>query len=184
MCTAITYHTKEHYFGRNLDLEYSYAEQVVVTPRQYKFAFRQVGTVSSHYAMIGMAYVQDGYPLYYEATNEKGLSMAGLNFPDNAYYREEKTDKKIAISELQNAKTRGVLAIRLKDGDKLVSAILTTGKDELLLITRRGKALRYSEEKVRVMGRSSSGLKGIKLATYVARCIENELLMFYLPMMI
>ena len=75
------------------------------------------------------------------------------------------TIKKIAISELQNAKTRGVLAIRLKDGDKLVSAILTTGKDELLLITRRGKALRYSEEKVRVMGRSSSGLKGIKLAT-------------------
>ena len=86
MCTAITYHTKEHYFGRNLYLEYSYAEQVVVTPRQYKFAFRQVGTVSSHYAMIGMAYVQDGYPLYYEATNEKGLSMAGLNFPENAYY--------------------------------------------------------------------------------------------------
>lgn len=88
MCTAITYHTKEHYFGRNLDLEYSYAEQVVVTPRKYEFEFRQVGTMRSHYAMIGMAYVQEGYPLYYEAINEKGLGMAGLNFPENAYYGE------------------------------------------------------------------------------------------------
>ncbi len=74
------------------------------------------------------------------------------------------TIKKIAISELANAKTRGILAIRLKEGDRLVSASLTTGSDELLLITRRGKALRYSEEKVRVMGRASSGTRGIKLA--------------------
>lgn len=88
MCTAITYHTKDHYFGRNLDLEYSYEEQVVITPRRYEFAFKQAGTMGSHYAMIGMAYVQEGYPLYYEATNEKGLSMAGLNFPENAYYGE------------------------------------------------------------------------------------------------
>lgn len=86
MCTAITYHTKEHYFGRNLDLEYSYEEQVVVTPRNYVFEFRRAGIMKCHYAMIGMAYVQSGYPLYYEATNEKGLSMAGLNFPENAYY--------------------------------------------------------------------------------------------------
>ena len=88
MCTAITYHTKEHYFGRNLDLEYSYEEQVVITPRNYVFEFRKAGVMRSHYAMIGMAYVKEGYPLYYEATNEKGLSMAGLNFPENAYYGE------------------------------------------------------------------------------------------------
>lgn len=88
MCTAITYHTKDHYFGRNLDLEYSYEEQVVITPRNYVFEFRKMGSMKKHYAMIGMAYVQEGYPLYYEATNEKGLSMAGLNFPENAYYGE------------------------------------------------------------------------------------------------
>ncbi|MCR4790017.1 MAG: DNA gyrase subunit A [Treponemataceae bacterium] len=79
------------------------------------------------------------------------------------------TIKKIAISDLANAKTRGILAIRLKDGDKLVSASLTSGNDELLLITRRGKALRYSEDKVRVMGRASSGTRGIKLS------MEDEL---------
>lgn len=87
MCTAITYRTKDHYFGRNLDLEYSYHETVTVTPRNYPFRFRSAGTVERHYAMIGIAYVVEGCPLYYEATNEKGLSMAGLNFPGNAAYR-------------------------------------------------------------------------------------------------
>lgn len=86
MCTAITYKTRDHYFGRTLDLEYTYEEQVTVTPRNYEFLFRTKGPVKSHYAIIGMATVEDNYPLYYEATNEYGLSMAGLNFPGNAYY--------------------------------------------------------------------------------------------------
>ena len=88
MCTAITYNTKDHYFGRNLDLEYSYKEQVVITPGNYVFTFRKAGVLRSHYAMIGMAYVVDGYPLYYEATNEKGVSVAGLMFAGNACYPE------------------------------------------------------------------------------------------------
>ena len=90
MCTAITYKTHDHYFGRNLDLEYSYQESVTVTPRNYPFRFRLVPDMVNHYAMIGMATVIDGSPLYYEATNEKGLSMAGLNFPGNAKYLPEK----------------------------------------------------------------------------------------------
>lgn len=89
MCTAITYQTRDHYFGRNLDLEYSYNETVTITPRNYPFRFRQAGPLGRHYAMIGMAYVTDDYPLYYDATNEKGLSMAGLHFPGNAVYRSE-----------------------------------------------------------------------------------------------
>lgn len=80
MCTALTYSTDVHYFGRNLDLEYSYNETVTITPRNYPFVFRRTKTVNQHYAMIGMAYVMDGYPLYYDATNEMGLSMASLNF--------------------------------------------------------------------------------------------------------
>lgn len=93
MCTAVTYRTKDNYFGRNLDLEYSYHETVSVTPRNYPFHFRKMGDMMEHYAMIGMAYVVDGYPLYYDATNEKGLSMAGLNFPGNADYKPEAEDK-------------------------------------------------------------------------------------------
>ena len=93
MCTAITYNTKDHYFGRNLDLEYSYHETVTITPRNYPFKFRKVKEINNHYAMIGMAYVAGDYPLYYDAINEKGLGMAGLNFPTNAVYHEEATDK-------------------------------------------------------------------------------------------
>lgn len=93
MCTAATYKTKHHYFGRNLDLEYSYQETVTITPRNYPLCFRKVPALETHYAMIGMAYVVDDYPLYYDATNEKGLSAAGLNFPGNADYKSEATGK-------------------------------------------------------------------------------------------
>lgn len=86
MCTAILHKTKHHYFGRNLDLEYHFEENVTITPRNYPFTFRCAGEMETHYAMIGMAVVENGYPLYYEATNETGLSMAGLNFPGNAWY--------------------------------------------------------------------------------------------------
>ncbi len=89
MCTAITYRTKDHYFGRNLDLEYSYNETVTITPRNHPFVFRKTARMDHHYAMIGMAYVVGNDPLYYEATNEKGLSIAGLNFPGNACYYPE-----------------------------------------------------------------------------------------------
>ena len=93
MCTAVTYRTTDHYFGRNLDLEYGYQETVTVTPRNYPFRMRRVSDLTTHYAMIGMATVVDGYPLYYEATNEKGLSMAGLNFPKLAHYYPEQAGK-------------------------------------------------------------------------------------------
>ncbi len=88
MCTAVTYSTKNHYFGRNLDLEYSYKETITITPRNYEFKFREVENIHTHYAMIGMAYVANNYPLYYDAINEKGLGMAGLNFPKNADYKD------------------------------------------------------------------------------------------------
>lgn len=93
MCTAVSFKTRDHYFGRTLDLEYHYNEQVVITPRAYLLPFRKIGQMRRHYALIGMATVADGYPLYYEATNEKGLSMAGLNFPGNAYYPGETVGK-------------------------------------------------------------------------------------------
>ena len=87
MCTAVTYRTKDHYFGRNLDLEYRYREAVTITPRNYPFRFRFRGELPRHHAIIGMAYVTEGYPLYYDAVNEKGLAMAGLNFPGYAAYQ-------------------------------------------------------------------------------------------------
>ncbi len=71
--------------------------------------------------------------------------------------------KKVMTSEFQNAKTRGIIAISLDEGDHLVSACLTQGKDQVVLVTRLGQALRIAESTVRSMGRASRGVCGIKL---------------------
>lgn len=93
MCTAVTYKTDDFYFGRTLDYEFSYKEEVTVTPRNFEFSFRHLPPESGHFAIIGMAYVVDNYPLYYDAINEKGLCMAGLNFVGNAHYEKVQEEK-------------------------------------------------------------------------------------------
>ena len=86
MCTAIAWCNGAFYFGRNMDLNYHFNEQVVIVPRGYSLSFKQERTIEAgHYAMIGMAAVVDDYPLYAEAVNEKGLCVAGLNFAGYAY---------------------------------------------------------------------------------------------------
>ena len=93
MCTSFTYVNQDFYFGRNLDLDCGFGEEVVITPRQYPFLFRHKETIAHHYAMIGMATVIDNTPLYAEAVNEKGLGMAGLQFSQNAVYFPYKEDQ-------------------------------------------------------------------------------------------
>lgn len=87
MCTAITYETRDFYFGRTLDYDVSYSEEVTVTPRNFPLPFREMGLLEQHYAIIGMAHVVDEFPLYFDAVNEKGLAMAGLNFVGYADYK-------------------------------------------------------------------------------------------------
>lgn len=93
MCTAIAFNKDCFYFGRTLDYELSYGEKIVITPRNFCFDFGEAGKYRRHFSMIGMASVYNGYPLYYEAINEKGLGMAGLNFVDNAVYGTKTTGK-------------------------------------------------------------------------------------------
>lgn len=88
MCTAATYQTRDFYFGRTLDYEFSYGDEVTITPRGYAFAFRHAGRLEHPYAMIGMAHVAQDYPLYYDAMNEHGLCMAGLSFVASAAYAD------------------------------------------------------------------------------------------------
>jgi DNA gyrase subunit A len=73
--------------------------------------------------------------------------------------------KKVTTSDFQNAKTRGIIAIKLDEGDRLISAILTGGKDEIMLITRQGQALRMTEEDIRPLGRASRGVTGLRLSS-------------------
>ncbi len=90
MCTSVTYVTKDSYFGRNLDLEYTYDTNIVITPKNFQINFRKADTLKAHHAIIGMAVISGGYPLYFDAVNEAGLAMAGLNFPGNAVYNPPK----------------------------------------------------------------------------------------------
>lgn len=101
MCTAATYKTKDFYFGRTLDYDYSYGEEIVITPRNVPFSFRCMEQMRRHYAMIGMAHVAEGVPLYYDAVNEKGLGMAGLNFVGNACYEKEKAQGRDNIAPFE-----------------------------------------------------------------------------------
>ncbi len=93
MCTAITFKADDFYFGRNLDLEYRFQEKIVITPRNFKLKFRFLKPLKTHFAICGMATVVSEFPLYYDAFNEKGLCIAALNFPQNAFYNHPICDK-------------------------------------------------------------------------------------------
>lgn len=86
MCTAIHLKNKSFLFGRTLDHHQGYGETVTVTPRNVRLTFKELPTMEQHFAIIGMATVAEGVPLYYDGFNEKGLCMAGLLFAGNAVY--------------------------------------------------------------------------------------------------
>ncbi len=88
MCTAITYKTKDFYFGRTLDYEHSYSEEVTLLPRNFPLPFRHEKPLHRHFALLGMALTVQDYPLYFDGINEKGLCMAGLNFVGYARYEK------------------------------------------------------------------------------------------------
>ena len=89
MCTAIF---DDMLFGRTLDLEYSYGESIVITPRGYKFKYLYENDNGEN-GIIGVAHIQNGMPLYYDGMNEMGLCVAGLNFPKYALYQSFKEGK-------------------------------------------------------------------------------------------
>lgn len=93
MCTAVGMNFDKFYFGRTLDIETSYNQEVVVIPRKFKLDFRFAGSLTFHHAIIGMAAVVNDFPLIFDAANEKGLCGAALRFKDNAVYFKEKADK-------------------------------------------------------------------------------------------
>lgn len=90
MCTAIN---DNKLFGRTLDVERSFGEQAVITPRNFTFTFLHQKSASKHYAIIGAAHVVDNTPLYYDAMNEKGLCVAALRLPELTTYHEARSDK-------------------------------------------------------------------------------------------
>ncbi|WP_295747558.1 choloylglycine hydrolase [uncultured Limosilactobacillus sp.] len=86
MCTSIIYSAGDGYFGRNLDLEMTLGQKVVIMPRHYPLRLKNLPTITDHFAITGMAIIRDHYPLYFDGANEKGLGMAGLNFNGPAHF--------------------------------------------------------------------------------------------------
>lgn len=128
MCTAVTYLTKDFYFGRTLDYEHGFGEELLLTPREYPLVFRHCGLPARRYAILGMGCVVDGYPLYFDAFNEKGLAMAGLNFVGYAHYEAPVTGRdNVAQFEL----IPWILSqcASLADARELLSRVNITGDD-------------------------------------------------------
>jgi len=71
--------------------------------------------------------------------------------------------KKVRLDAFTSVRRDGIIAVNLNEGDELVAAALTSGKDELLLVTRDGMSIRFSEEEVRPLGRTARGVRGIRL---------------------
>ncbi len=72
--------------------------------------------------------------------------------------------KRVATYDFRNARTRGIIAINLDEGDRLVEAVLVKGEEDFFLATRQGKGLRFPVSSVRCMGRASRGVRGIRCA--------------------
>lgn len=88
MCTAMAYRNCGLYFLRNFDYERSFSESIATVSRNFPLHFRHQAAISEHYALLGVARIENNYPLFFDAMNEHGLCMAGLNFVNNAVYKK------------------------------------------------------------------------------------------------
>ena len=131
MCTALSLGGKRHWFGRTLDLECSYGEEIVLMQRRRALCFRRHATLRDHPAILGVAHVSEGIPLYYDAVNEHGLAMAALRFPHYAVYGEAGAES-VASFELipyllgqcrSLAEARRLLLWLTVDGDSFSDAL-------------------------------------------------------------
>ena len=88
MCTSLAFKTNDFYFCRNMDLDYRFGEKVVVMPRGYKLTLKHEIPRNTKYAIIGMATVHNGYPLYADGANERGLCVSALSFEGEGKYND------------------------------------------------------------------------------------------------
>ena len=93
MCTAFSLNNNNHYFGRSLDLEFHYNEQVIIIPKKYKLNYRYTKINDNHLSFFGIGIIANNYPLLYDGCNESGLCIAGLNMPASTNYNIYKTYK-------------------------------------------------------------------------------------------
>ena len=100
MCTGVRFNDEKGnmFFGRNLDWSVGYGQRIVVTPKNYHYQSAFLGERMPKYAVIGMGIVEANTPLYFDCGNEKGLAIAGLNFPGYAEYEKNPVEGKMNIA--------------------------------------------------------------------------------------
>ncbi len=167
MCTAISFVNGDHYFGRTLDHNTSYGEEIFLAPAGYDFKFRKYAQSKSKYAIKGVAHVVGAYPLFYDGINDAGLCIAGLNFPGNAKYGSPESKNGIAVFEfipwilgrfssvdeaVSELKKTDILDIPF--ASEIPSATLhwmLADKEKCVVIERTEGGLRIHDDPVRVM---------------------------------
>ncbi|MBE7052521.1 MAG: choloylglycine hydrolase family protein [Ruminococcaceae bacterium] len=101
MCTAVSYKDKIHLFGRNLDVDYSYGQKIIVVPRKYEINFKHFKTIKKHFSIIGAGITDSGYPLLFDGINEKGLGIAALRFAGTKYNQKMNCDNIINLASYE-----------------------------------------------------------------------------------
>lgn len=126
MCTAVLVN---NYFGRTLDLEYSYNEKIIFTPLNFNFTFKNVPEINIHPSIIGIGIIENNYPLYYDAMNEFGLCIAGLNFPISCKYNDVIDDNNtVNLAEFELIPYILSNAKNIKDAKNLIKNINITNQ--------------------------------------------------------
>ena len=140
----------------------------------------------------GKVYRLKGYKIPEYSRTAKGLPIVNLlslekdekintiiRINENETYKcllfstKEGLVKRTLISEFDNIRQSGKIAITLKDDDELISVKKTTGNDQVLMCSSNGRMARFSEEEIRIMGRTASGVRGINLSN--DKCVGMEI---------
>lgn len=102
MCTGLSiFKNNVLFFGRNLDYEFSFKENICIVPRFFALKYQHLKLDQNHLAFMGVAHLEDDYPLFYDGMNEKGLCIAGLNFVGNTFYSEKTIQNKINLAQFE-----------------------------------------------------------------------------------
>lgn len=122
------------------------------------FEISESSRTSKGSAMINLLNIESGEKV-------ESFVAYGKNDPNKHVFLTTRngTVKKSSLEEFENIRRSGIAAIKLEKGDELVWSNLTTGDDDVLMFTRNGKAIRFSEKAARPMGRNTMGVRGIKL---------------------
>lgn len=115
------------------------------------------GKTAKGSAVINLIQLQPGEKVQHFMSLEKDTAEKYIIFATKQGYV-----KRMELNEIQRIRSNGLIAIYLEEGDELISVALTSGEDDVILVTKEGKAIRFSEEELRPMGRTARGVRGIK----------------------